>query len=170
MCATLQHITPLRPGDGNRTNRVGAMFWAPGPSPGRPGDIPHPGPPPRVKSAAGGASPAHAGEEVAGDLLGARVGAFGLGVDLGADVAGGFGERVGPPAGAGVEDEVVLWAGVDRAGVLALGLAFAVGGGGGGEDLEAGDFFVGVAVPFPADEAGDCVAEFHVGVFEEPVV
>ena len=40
----------------------------------------------------------HSVENILGDALGARVGAFGFGVGFGAEVAGRRGEAVGPPA------------------------------------------------------------------------
>ena len=50
------------------------------------------------------------------DALGAGVGAARGEVDRRADVAGRGAEAVGPPAGAGVEDEIVFRPRIDRGG------------------------------------------------------
>src|SRR5205085_251054 len=94
---------------------------------------------------------------------------FRRGIHRRPDIARRLGEAVGPPTTGGVEDEVALGARVDGGGVGAVVVAVAVGGHAGGEDFEAGEVG-GVAVPFPADQAGDGVAALHAGAVEDPVV
>ena len=104
------------------------------------------------------------------DLLHPRVGALGLSVHLGVQVAGRLGQTVGPPAGSGVEDDVRLRAWIRRRGVnAAVGFSRGVLRGAGGHDFEALNWRR-ISVPLPADESGDAITLLHAGVPVNPMV
>ncbi|MEY5016876.1 MAG: hypothetical protein RIS92_3234 [Verrucomicrobiota bacterium] len=109
-------------------------------------------------------------KDVAGDGLDAVIRALRRGVDAWPHVTWGGAETVSPPAGGGVKDHIALGSVVNRSRVLTSveGSGRALGGAG-GDDFESGDG-CGISVPFPADDAGDAVAEIHAGVFVNPVV
>ncbi len=116
------------------------------------------------------ASAQESGEEVAGDLLDAGVGAEGTGVDGGAKVSGGFTQAVAPPDGGGVEHDIVSGPGIDGGGELAaVGFARGFLSGTARHHFQSWNRR-GIAVPFPSDEARDGVASLHAGVFEEPMI
>src|SRR5207253_9634290 len=76
-------------------------------------------------------------------------------------------QTVRPPDRGGVEDEIILGAGVEGRGIGALGPP--------ARQLAAGHHFEAgnvrrVAVPFPADKPRDTVAVFHAGARKQPVL
>src|SRR5262249_52277903 len=112
----------------------------------------------------------HPLEHIAGDTLHACVRPFGLGVHFGTNVARRLADAIGPPAGGGVEDEVLLRSREDgRRITAAVGLAGRALRRAGGNDLQPGNRRR-IAVPLPAHQSRNPVAGFHAGAGEEPVV
>src|SRR5712692_455676 len=123
-----------------------------------------------IRSADLGSRLANSLEEVPGDLPGARVRAFGRGIDGRSNVTGRLRKAVAPPAGGGIEDEIAARAGINCGGVsTAVELAGFRLRRAGGHDFQARNPGR-IAVPLPADQAGDAVALFHPGLREKPMV
>ena len=82
---------------------------------------------------------------------------------------GGARQVLAPEDGRGVEDEIVLGAGIDRCGPMLWPSAslqrcsFT-------DDFQTGNVGRRIAVIFPADQAGDAISLLHSRAFKDPMV